>query len=62
MDNEYDTSALGLQKCLLNLRRDLERLKASGDRERAESLARIIAKLEPGMTQTPEGLKPTTLQ
>ncbi|MDH0303662.1 MULTISPECIES: hypothetical protein [unclassified Pseudomonas] len=61
MDN-YDTSALGLQKCLLNMRRDHARLEAQGELEKAASLARVIATLEEGLNRTPEPLKPTTLQ
>ncbi|QVM93461.1 hypothetical protein JYG34_10745 [Pseudomonas entomophila] len=61
MEN-YDASALGLQKCLLNMRKDHAKLKATGDLKRADELARIIARLEQGLINTPQAFKPTTLQ
>ncbi|MCG8291888.1 MULTISPECIES: hypothetical protein [Pseudomonas] len=61
MEN-YDASALGLQKCLLNMRKDHAQLKASGDLKRADELARIIARLEQGLITTSQAFKPTTLQ
>ncbi|CAK15067.1 hypothetical protein [Pseudomonas entomophila] len=61
MEN-YDTSALGLQKCLLNMRKDHAQLKATGDLKRADELARIIARLEQGLLETSQAFKPTTLQ
>lgn len=61
MEN-YDASALGLQKCLLNMRRDHAHLKATGDLKRADELARIIARLEQGLLDSSTAIKPTTLQ
>lgn len=58
MDN-YNTSALGLQKRLLNLRRDHAQKKASGDLAGAAKLAELIKLMEHGLEQAP---KPVTLQ
>ncbi len=61
MDN-YDSSALGLQKCLLNLRKDHARMKASGELERAAILAQVIGRMEQGLKEASQGRKPETLQ
>ncbi|QXH54864.1 hypothetical protein [Pseudomonas maumuensis] len=61
MDN-YDSSALGLQKCLLNLRRDHARMKAAGDLERAAVLAQLIERMEQGLQKASQGRPPQTLQ
>ncbi|KXG83476.1 hypothetical protein CC207_17690 [Pseudomonas sp. DrBHI1] len=61
MDN-YDSSALGLQKCLLNLRRDHARMKAAGELERAAILAQVIGRMEQGLKDASQGMKPETLQ
>lgn len=61
MDN-YDSSALGLQKCLLNLRRDHARMKAAEELERAAILAQVIGRMEQGLKEASQGMKPETLQ
>jgi len=58
----FNSSALKLQKNLLNLRVDRDRLRSEGKDKEADQLAGPIARLEAALRQLPEGVKPVTLQ
>lgn len=58
----YNGSALKLQKNLLNLRLERDRLKREGKAQEADALAGPIAKLEAALRDLPDDLKPVTLQ
>jgi hypothetical protein len=60
--DQYNKSGLALQKNLLNLRRERDRLKAEGKHKDAERLGRDIARIEAVVAALPEGAKPPTLQ
>ncbi|MFG0419626.1 hypothetical protein [Pseudomonas sp. zjy_8] len=56
------TSALKLQKNLLNLRVERERLRGEGKDKEADQLTGPIARFEEALRQLPDSLKPDTLQ
>ncbi|AYN16882.1 hypothetical protein CHR29_17735 [Pseudomonas monteilii] len=58
----YNASALKLQKNLLNLRLERDRLKREGKYNEADKLAEPIAKIEAAIQQLPDSFKPVTLQ
>ncbi|HEN8798164.1 hypothetical protein HP546_00705 [Pseudomonas sp. CM25] len=58
----YNASALKLQKTLLSLRLERDRLKTEGKDQEANALAGPIAKLEAALRDLPDDLKPGTLQ
>ncbi|MFJ4153359.1 hypothetical protein ACIPZF_00905 [Pseudomonas sp. NPDC089752] len=58
----FNTSGLALQKNLLALRKERDRLKAAGMLEEALQLARQIAQIEAVVERLPLGVKPPTLQ
>ncbi|MFG0411037.1 hypothetical protein [Pseudomonas sp. FYR_11] len=58
----FNASALKLQKTLLNLRIERDRLKSAGKHEEADQLAQSVAQLEAALQQLPSELKPATLQ
>jgi hypothetical protein len=60
--DQYNKAGLALQKNLLNLRRERDRLRAEGEHEEAERLAREIARIESGVAALPAAAKPPTLQ
>lgn len=60
--DQYNKSGLALQKNLLNLRRERDRLKAEGKHKDAERLARDIARIEAVGAALPAAAKPPTLQ
>ncbi|MFK0309665.1 hypothetical protein ACIQUF_00325 [Pseudomonas sp. NPDC090233] len=58
----FNSSGLALQKNLLALRKERDRLKALGKLEEALQLARQIAQIEAVVERLPQGAKPPTLQ
>ncbi|MFV3288453.1 hypothetical protein ACNFBR_06930 [Pseudomonas sp. NY11955] len=58
----FNTSALKLQKNLLNLRLERDRLRSEGKDTEADQLAGPIARLEAAIGQLPEDMRPATLQ
>lgn len=58
----YNASALKLQKNLLNLRLERDRLRREGKHKEADELADPIARVEAAIQQLPDSLKPVTLQ
>ena len=58
----FNSSALKLQKNLLNLRVERDRLRSEGKDKEADQLAGPIAKLEAALRQLPDGMQPQTLQ
>ncbi|POG11290.1 hypothetical protein BGP84_16690 [Pseudomonas putida] len=60
--DKYNKSGLALQKNLLNLRRERDRLKAEGKHKEAERLAQEISRIEAVVAALPEAAKPPTLQ
>lgn len=60
--DSFKTSALKLQKNLLDLRVARERLRGEGKDKEADQLAGPIARLEEAIRQLPDSLKPDTLQ
>ncbi len=58
----FNTSALKLQRTLLNLRVERDRLRSEGKDKEADQLAGPIARLEAVIRQLPDGMKPVTLQ
>ncbi|MFZ5935343.1 hypothetical protein ACOKS3_10935 [Pseudomonas sp. HS6-2] len=60
--DQYNKSGLALQKNLLNLRRERDRLKAEGKHKEAERLAQEISRIEAVVAALPEAAKPPTLQ
>ncbi|WP_079227465.1 hypothetical protein [Pseudomonas putida] len=60
--DQYNKAGLALQKNLLNLRRERDRLRAEGEHEEAERLAREIARIESVVAALPAAAKPPTLQ
>ncbi|WEK32894.1 MAG: hypothetical protein P0Y58_12100 [Candidatus Pseudomonas phytovorans] len=58
----YNASALQLQKNLLNLRLERDRLNSEGKDKEADQLAGLIERLETAIGQLPESMKPVTLQ
>lgn len=58
----YNASALQLQKNLLNLRLERDRLRREGKNKEADELAEPIAKIEAVIQQLPDSFKPVTLQ
>ncbi|MBK4996616.1 hypothetical protein IAE39_004790 [Pseudomonas sp. S37] len=58
----FNSSALKLQKNLLNLRVERDRLRSEGKDKEADQLAGPIARLEAALRQLPEGMQPQTLQ
>jgi len=58
----FNTSGLALQKNLLALRKERDRLQALGKDEEAQRLTRKIARMEAVMAGLPQGMKPPTLQ
>ncbi|MCE7762877.1 hypothetical protein GQL56_09495 [Pseudomonas putida] len=58
----YNASALQLQKNLLNLRLERDRLRMEGKDKEADQLAGPIATMEAALRQLPGSLKPETLQ
>ena len=58
----FNSSALKLQKNLLNLRVERDRLRSECKDKEADQLAGPIARLEAALRQLPEGVKPVTLQ
>ncbi|WEZ87065.1 hypothetical protein P3R38_16305 [Pseudomonas sp. NyZ480] len=58
----FNSSALALQKNLLNLRRERDRLRAQGDDQKAAELAEQIARIEAVIGNLPKTMKPPTLQ
>ncbi|WP_060486164.1 hypothetical protein [Pseudomonas sp. NBRC 111123] len=60
--DQYKRSGLALQKHLLNLRRERDRLKAQGKHKEAERLACEITRIESVVAALPAAAKPPTLQ
>ncbi|EKT4470309.1 hypothetical protein ABGT18_11355 [Pseudomonas putida] len=60
--DSFKTSALKLQKNLLDLRVECDRLRGEGKDKEADQLAGPIARLEAAIRQLPDSLKPDTLQ
>ncbi|MEN5304081.1 MULTISPECIES: hypothetical protein [unclassified Pseudomonas] len=60
--DQYNKSGLALQKNLLNLRRQRDRLKAEGKHQEAERLGREISRIEAVVAALPAAAKPPTLQ
>lgn len=60
--DDFNEPALKLQKTLLNLRRERERLKSEGNHAQARALAESIARIEATLAHLPAALKPDTLQ
>ncbi|MFK3815762.1 hypothetical protein ACI2KG_04030 [Pseudomonas sp. NPDC089407] len=58
----FNSSALKLQKNLLNLRVKRDRLRSEGKDKEADQLAGPIARLEAALRQLPDGVQPQTLQ
>ncbi|MBA6143609.1 MULTISPECIES: hypothetical protein [Pseudomonas] len=58
----FNASALKLQKNLLNLRIERDRLRSAGKHQEADQLAQSVAQLEAALQQLPDDLKPNTLQ
>ncbi|MFJ3109113.1 hypothetical protein [Pseudomonas putida] len=58
----FNASALKLQKNLLNLRAERDRLRSEGKDKEADLLAGPIERLEAAVAQLPASLKPVTLQ
>ena len=58
----FNASALKLQKNLLNLRGERDRLRSEGKDKEADLLAGPIERLEAAVSQLPATLKPVTLQ
>ncbi|MCX2891468.1 MULTISPECIES: hypothetical protein [Pseudomonas] len=58
----FNSSALKLQKNLLNLRIERDRLRNEGKDKEADQLAGLIAQLEAAIRQLPGDMKPVTLQ
>ncbi|CAH0649249.1 hypothetical protein N7592_19645 [Pseudomonas juntendi] len=58
----FNASALKLQKNLLNLRIERDRLRSAGKHQEADQLAQSVAQLEAALQQLPDDLKPKTLQ
>jgi len=60
----FNTSALKLQKKLLDLRLECDRLRSEGEGKdmEADRLAGSIARIEAAIRQLPDDLKPVTLQ
>jgi len=59
---QFQTSALALQKHLLNLRQQLATLDAQGQQDKADQLATLIAHIEQALVGLPLALAPPTLQ
>ncbi|MBF8635941.1 hypothetical protein IRZ81_14665 [Pseudomonas putida] len=60
--DDYNEPALRLQKTLLNLRRERDKLSSEGKHEEASALAGSIARIETTLAQLPGAFKPETLQ
>ncbi|MGE8110605.1 hypothetical protein [Pseudomonas sp.] len=60
--DQYNKSGLALQKNLLNLRRERDRLRAAGKHQDAERLAQEISRIEAVVAALPAEAKPPTLQ
>lgn len=58
----FNISALKLQKNLLNLRVERDRLRSEGKDKEADQLAGPIARLEAALRQLPDDMQPQTLQ
>lgn len=58
----FNTSALKLQKNLLNLRLERDRLRREGKDKEADELAAPIERIEATIRQLPDDMKPVTLQ
>ncbi|MND86846.1 hypothetical protein D3C81_690010 [compost metagenome] len=58
----FNASALKLQKNLLNLRLERDRLRMEGKDKEADELAGPIAKIGAAIRKLPDGMKPVTLQ
>ena len=58
----FNASALKLQKNLLNLRLERDRLRREGKDKDADELAETIARIEETMRKLPDDMKPMTLQ
>lgn len=58
----FNTSALKLQKHLLNLRLERDRLRREGKDKEADELAAPIERIEAAIRQLPDAMKPVTLQ
>ena len=58
----FNASALKLQKNLLNLRLERDRLRKEGKDKEADELAAPIERIEAAIRQLPDHMKPVTLQ
>ncbi|WP_085621955.1 MULTISPECIES: hypothetical protein [unclassified Pseudomonas] len=58
----FNVSALKLQKNLLNLRLERDRLRREGKDKEADELAAAIERIEAAIRQLPDDMKPVTLQ
>ncbi|HDS1736280.1 MULTISPECIES: hypothetical protein [Pseudomonas] len=58
----FNSSAIALQKVLLNLRQQRDQFRATGHHQDAEDLAPIIACIEAALASLKGEFKPTTLQ
>ena len=58
----FNASALKLQKTLLNLRLERDRLRREGKDKEADELAAPIARMEAALQRLPDGMKSVTLQ
>lgn len=59
---DFHSSALGLQKRLLNLRHELAKLDVPAQQEKADHLAVLIAQIERALAGLPGQAKSHTLQ
>ncbi len=59
--DRYHEAALRLQKSLLDLRRESQRLRSIGELEKANRLAQAADCMQSILDNSPPGLKPTTL-
>ncbi|WDY59843.1 hypothetical protein [Pseudomonas sp. PSKL.D1] len=60
--DQFNRSGLALQKNLLALRRERDRLLKQGKVEEAQRLAKKIAQMENVLARLPDEMKPPTLQ
>lgn len=58
----FNASALKLQKNLLNLRLERDRLRREGKDKEADELAAPITQIEAAIQELRDGMKPITLQ
>ncbi|MBI6944280.1 hypothetical protein JET76_23425 [Pseudomonas putida] len=60
--DQFTTSALALQKNLLELRKERDRFTTQGKHEEAQRMACKIAQIEAVIAALPDAVRPPTLQ